>query len=135
MNVGTKIGGLQAPPRALPGTAAPASPLPATPSPAGNAPLVGRPSATGTDNAAVRAPEPAAAAMKTVGQALTATASALGELASVAAKHPLGTVGVAGAATFVVGAFGLVSPFVGIMGGVVGISALMNGGGSARAED
>ena len=58
----------------------------------------------------------------------------LAGVAKFAVEHPMASIALAGAGTFIVGAFGLVSPFVGIMGGVVSVTTLMNSGGSQRAD-
>jgi hypothetical protein len=86
---------------------------------------------------AVDAPVVDAAAQKAVGKtgAVANVAHALGDIARLAIDHPLGALGVAGAAAFVVGAFGLVSPFVGLMGGGVVSVILLHGGGSQGDDD
>jgi hypothetical protein len=85
---------------------------------------------------ATRADVDDAAIQKVTGRGNVATdvLHALGAVAKLAVEHPLGAIGIAGAATFIVGAFGLVSPFVGIMGGVVSVSSMIHSGASRGGD-
>jgi hypothetical protein len=134
MSVGMKTGsGVLVPPRVTPGATGPAQvPSAGVPDTGSGTGSSGGPAA---DRVGLRAPEAQTSTLKTVGHALSSTASAIGELARVAAKHPVGTIGVAGMTTFIVGGLGLVSPFVGLMGGVVGVTALINGGNGGSSPE